>query len=110
VVSHDSALHHENMRHAVYNSSSHFTSTSAIKVEASARVLTVCAFGADRTLTQRRNTISGRLYKDDASIFAWDLVNEPRCETWRVMPTAIAEKMTPLVCRNYDTNGECPNM
>lgn len=37
-----------------------------------------------KTLTQRRNTISGRLYKDDASIFAWDLVNEPRCETWRV--------------------------
>ncbi len=33
---------------------------------------------------ERMNSISGRLYRDDATIFAWDLVNEPRCETWRV--------------------------
>ncbi len=38
----------------------------------------------DRTLVERMNSISGRLYRDDATIFAWDLVNEPRCETWRV--------------------------
>ena len=33
---------------------------------------------------ERVNSISGRAYRDDATIFAWDLVNEPRCETWRV--------------------------
>ena len=33
---------------------------------------------------ERTNSISGRKYRDDATIFAWDLVNEPRCETWRV--------------------------
>mmetsp|Transcript_10777 Transcript_10777/g.32342 ORF Transcript_10777/g.32342 Transcript_10777/m.32342 type:complete len:600 (-) Transcript_10777:893-2692(-) len=50
-----------------------------------------------KTLVERRNSISGRLYKDDATIFAWDLVNEPRCETWRVpecvdtMPAWISE-------------------
>jgi mannan endo-1,4-beta-mannosidase len=38
----------------------------------------------NRTLVERTNSISGRKYRDDATIFAWDLVNEPRCETWRV--------------------------
>ncbi len=27
-----------------------------------------------------RNTLNGRLYKDDPTIFAWDLINEPRCD------------------------------
>ena len=27
-----------------------------------------------------RNTINGRVYKDDPTIFAWDLMNEPRCD------------------------------
>lgn len=36
---------------------------------------------------ERTNSISGRKYRDDATIFAWDLVNEPRCETWRVSTT-----------------------
>lgn len=27
----------------------------------------------------RKNHIHGRLYKDDPTIFAWDLINEPRC-------------------------------
>ncbi len=45
-----------------------------------------------RTLVERTNSISGRKYKDDATIFAWDLVNEPRCETWRV------RSLDPLDC------------
>lgn len=24
--------------------------------------------------------MNGRLYKDDPTIFAWDLINEPRCD------------------------------
>lgn len=31
-------------------------------------------------MANRRNTLNGRLYKDDPTIFAWDLINEPRCD------------------------------
>ena len=36
------------------------------------------------TLT-RRSTLTGRAYKDDPTIMAWGLLNEPRCETWKVL-------------------------
>jgi len=32
-------------------------------------------------LLTRTNTITGRVYKDDPTIFAWEVVNEPRCES-----------------------------
>lgn len=32
-----------------------------------------------RTIINRVNTINGRVYRDDPTIFAWDLINEPRC-------------------------------
>ncbi|HYQ17834.1 MAG TPA: cellulase family glycosylhydrolase [Polyangiaceae bacterium] len=28
----------------------------------------------------RQNTVNGRVYRDDPSIFAWELANEPRCK------------------------------
>ncbi|CAK0786609.1 hypothetical protein CVIRNUC_009823 [Coccomyxa viridis] len=31
-----------------------------------------------KTFVNRRNTYSGKLYKEDANILAWDLLNEPR--------------------------------
>jgi mannan endo-1,4-beta-mannosidase len=31
-------------------------------------------------LINRKNTITGKLYKDDPTIFAWELANEPRCK------------------------------
>jgi hypothetical protein len=34
----------------------------------------------------RKNSVNGRVYKDDPTIFAWGLLNEPRCETWKVGP------------------------
>lgn len=37
-----------------------------------------------RFILSRRNTRNGLLYSEDPTILAWDLVNEPRCETWKV--------------------------
>lgn len=34
-----------------------------------------------KALTGRVNTINGRKYSEDPTIFAWDLINEPRCNT-----------------------------
>ena len=36
-----------------------------------------------RYIIGRRNSRTGQLYRDDPTILAWDLINEPRCETWR---------------------------
>ncbi|MGI8742568.1 MAG: glycoside hydrolase 5 family protein [Bryobacteraceae bacterium] len=32
-------------------------------------------------LITRRNTVTGKLYRDEPAILAWELANEPRCET-----------------------------
>ena len=32
-------------------------------------------------LLNRTNSITGQIYKDDPTIFAWEIVNEPRCES-----------------------------
>lgn len=33
-------------------------------------------------IVKRRNSITGVPYRDDPTIFAWELINEPRCEVW----------------------------
>ena len=33
-----------------------------------------------KSLVMRKNTVNGKLYRDDPAIFAWDLLNEPRNE------------------------------
>ena len=32
-----------------------------------------------QTVLTRKNTITGRAYKEDPTIFSWELINEPRC-------------------------------
>lgn len=31
-------------------------------------------------VVNRKNTINGKVYKDDPAVFGWDLMNEPRCD------------------------------
>lgn len=40
--------------------------------------------GHVRELLERVNSYSGVVYKEDPTIFAWNLINEPRCESWLV--------------------------
>jgi len=37
-----------------------------------------------KTLVNRKNVYNGNIYKDDPAILAWNLINEPRCESWLV--------------------------
>lgn len=34
-----------------------------------------------QTVLTRRNSLTGVEYRDDPTIFAWELINEPRCIT-----------------------------
>lgn len=33
-------------------------------------------------MVNRVNSYTGKKYKNDPTILAWNLINEPRCETW----------------------------
>jgi len=37
-----------------------------------------------KTNPNQQNSINGRIYKDDPTILAWNIINEPRCEVWVV--------------------------
>lgn len=38
-------------------------------------------FFFEQALLTRKNHLTGVLYKDDPTILAWELINEPRCIT-----------------------------
>jgi|GEM_PF-741903 len=42
------------------------------------------------TVISRVNTINGRLYRDDPTVFAWELGNEPRCSSDKTGNTLLA--------------------
>ncbi|MGQ9661685.1 MAG: glycoside hydrolase 5 family protein [Kiritimatiellia bacterium] len=44
---------------------------------------TCCAWFKDHifTMANRTNSFNGRIYKEDPTIFAWELANEPRCKS-----------------------------
>ena len=56
-------------------------------------------------IVNRRNTITGRLYRDDPTILAWELANEPRCENNGGVPTLLAwvDEMSGLI-KGLDAN------
>ena len=37
-----------------------------------------------KAIITRENSINGRKYFEDPTLMSWSLLNEPRCETWRV--------------------------
>ncbi len=37
-----------------------------------------------KAIVTRENSINGRKYSEDPTLMSWSLLNEPRCETWRV--------------------------
>jgi hypothetical protein len=45
---------------------------------------TIHLFPWPRAIIMRRNELSGTLYRDDPTIMAFNLINEPRCEEWLV--------------------------
>lgn len=45
-------------------------------------------------LLNRVNSVNGRVYKDDPTIFAWNLINEPRCYKCATLGDWIAEMAT----------------
>ena len=56
-------------------------------------------------IVTRRNTVTGRLYRDEPAILAWELANEPRCENNGGVETLFkwVEEMSGLV-RSLDAN------
>lgn len=59
-------------------------------------------------IINRRNSINGRLYRDDPTLLAYNLINEPRCESWLVKGCDEAlqnwiEEMSSFV-KNIDPN------
>jgi mannan endo-1,4-beta-mannosidase len=47
-------------------------------------------------LIQRKNTIHGMLYRDDPTIFAWELANEPRTRNYRDFDSADGWDLTTI--------------
>ena len=56
-----------------------------------------------KTVLNRVNTLTGIVYKDDPTIFAWELVNEPRCETCQNGEIAAWISEMSQFVRSFDT-------
>lgn len=82
----DSKINYIEWANATDNTNLFFTSTT-IQSWYKAHIL---------TMANRNNTYTGTLYKNDPTIFAWDLMNEVRCECYPV-------SLYPA----YPTNVEC---
>jgi mannan endo-1,4-beta-mannosidase len=54
------------------------------------------------SLIQRRNTINGRIYRDDPAIMTWELANEPR----PCADDSTAEKDVPIFCDWVDATAK----
>jgi mannan endo-1,4-beta-mannosidase len=52
----------------------------------------------------RRNTVTGRLYRDDPTIFAWELINEAQAPTWRWNERRAWVKEMSAFVRSLDPN------
>ncbi|KAK8923535.1 Mannan endo-1,4-beta-mannosidase 1 [Platanthera zijinensis] len=75
-----------------------------------------CSSMTDRVIT-RANTLTGTLYKDDPTIFAWELINEPRCSSdlsgntvqWEPIssPTIRSQESISQLCIPIQINGKC---
>lgn len=46
-----------------------------------------------KAIVTRENSVNGRKYSEDPTLMSWGLLNEPRCETWKVQPLAKTFKM-----------------
>lgn len=55
-------------------------------------------------VVNRKNTINGRLYREDPTIFSWNLLNEPRCKYCG--PEAVTEWYTDIAAhiKSVDSN------
>ncbi|GMH40074.1 hypothetical protein BSKO_07978 [Bryopsis sp. KO-2023] len=56
-----------------------------------------------RTVINRVNSINGRVYRDDPTIMAWNLINEPRCTGCPDAVQAWIDEMAPFV-KSLDSN------
>lgn len=56
-----------------------------------------------KALITRKNSVNGRVYRDDPTIMSWNLINEPRCKDCSTALQAWIDEMAPYV-KSLDPN------